>query len=87
MTGLRLEIDLVSIVTNGDVAPKLHLEKFLPYRLSVLSNTVSSAIAAAYFMNFGLSIPGVARHGGAGGELPDCPPPRSRRARPWTRSP
>ena len=37
--------------------PRLHLEKFLPYRLSVLSNTVSSAIAAAYFMNFGLSIP------------------------------
>jgi len=36
---------------------KLHLEGFLPYRLSVLSNTVSSAIAAAYFMNFGLSIP------------------------------
>ena len=36
---------------------KLHLEKFLPYRLSVLSNTVSSAIAAAYFANFGLSIP------------------------------
>jgi DNA-binding MarR family transcriptional regulator len=36
---------------------KLHLDKFLPYRLSVLSNTVSSAIAAAYFMNFGLSIP------------------------------
>ncbi len=38
-------------------SPKLHLEKFLPYRLSVLSNTVSSAIAAAYFMNFGLTIP------------------------------
>src|SRR6185436_515145 len=37
--------------------PKLHLEKFLPYRLSVLSNTVSSAIAAAYFANFGLTIP------------------------------
>jgi DNA-binding MarR family transcriptional regulator len=37
--------------------PKLHLEKFLPYRLSVLSNTVSSAIAAAYFAHFGLSIP------------------------------
>jgi DNA-binding MarR family transcriptional regulator len=37
--------------------PKLHLEKFVPYRLSVLSNTVSSAIAAAYFLNFGLSIP------------------------------
>lgn len=36
---------------------KLHLEKFLPFRLSVLSNTVSSAIAAAYFANFGLTIP------------------------------
>jgi len=36
---------------------KLHLERFLPYRLSVLSNTVSTAIAAAYFVNFGLSIP------------------------------
>ena len=36
---------------------KLHLEKFLPYRLSVLSNTVSSAIAASYFLHFGLSIP------------------------------
>jgi DNA-binding MarR family transcriptional regulator len=33
------------------------LERFLPYRLSVLSNTVSSAIAMAYFDNFGLSIP------------------------------
>ena len=37
--------------------PKLHLDKFLPYRLSVLSNTVSGAIATAYFLNFGLSIP------------------------------
>ena len=36
---------------------KLHLDRFLPYRLSVLSNTVSSAIAAAYFVNFGLTIP------------------------------
>jgi DNA-binding MarR family transcriptional regulator len=38
-------------------APKLHLDTFLPYRLSVLSNTVSGAIATAYFLNFGLSIP------------------------------
>src|SRR5687767_11630774 len=38
-------------------APKLHLDKFLPYRLSVLSNTVSGAIATAYFLHFGLSIP------------------------------
>jgi DNA-binding MarR family transcriptional regulator len=37
--------------------PKLHLENFLPYRLSVLSNTVSGAIANAYFLNFGLTIP------------------------------
>jgi DNA-binding MarR family transcriptional regulator len=37
--------------------PKLHLEDFLPYRLSVLSNTVSGAIAASYFLHFGLSIP------------------------------
>lgn len=36
---------------------KLRLENFLPYRLSVLSNTVSGAIAAAYFAHFGLSIP------------------------------
>jgi DNA-binding MarR family transcriptional regulator len=36
---------------------KLRLEKFLPFRLSVLSNTVSSAIAAAYFAHFGLTIP------------------------------
>lgn len=37
--------------------PKLRLENFLPYRLSVLSNTVSGAIAAAYFAHFGLTIP------------------------------
>jgi DNA-binding MarR family transcriptional regulator len=36
---------------------KLHLENFLPYRLTVMSNTVSSAIATAYFSHFGLSIP------------------------------
>ena len=67
ITGLRREIDLVSIVTIPPECErrkqpmtrreKLHLEGFLPYRLSVLSNTVSSAIAAAYFANFGLSIP------------------------------
>jgi DNA-binding MarR family transcriptional regulator len=37
--------------------PKLHLENFLPYRLSVLSNTVSGANAAAYFAHIGLTIP------------------------------
>jgi DNA-binding MarR family transcriptional regulator len=35
----------------------LQLDRFLPYRLSVLSNTVSSAIAGAYERRFGLTIP------------------------------
>ncbi|NNF40998.1 MAG: MarR family transcriptional regulator [Woeseiaceae bacterium] len=36
---------------------ELILEKFLPYRLSILSNTVSTTIAHAYDKRFGLSIP------------------------------
>lgn len=36
---------------------ELILEDFLPYRLSILSNTVSSTIATAYNKRFGLSIP------------------------------
>lgn len=36
---------------------RLRLDDFVPYRLSVLSNTVSSAIAGAYAQQFGLSIP------------------------------
>ena len=35
----------------------INLEEFLPYRLSVLSNTVSNAIAEGYRGRFGLSIP------------------------------
>jgi DNA-binding MarR family transcriptional regulator len=35
---------------------KLELQDFLPYRLSVLANTVSSSIAAGYAERFGLSI-------------------------------
>lgn len=35
----------------------LELDRFLPFRLSVLSNTVSTAIAGAYQQRFGLSIP------------------------------
>ena len=35
----------------------LELEAFLPYRLSVLSNTVSTAIASVYEQRFRLSIP------------------------------
>ncbi len=37
--------------------PALSLEHFIPYRLSVLANTVSSALAGAYARRFGLSIP------------------------------
>jgi DNA-binding MarR family transcriptional regulator len=36
---------------------QLILEDFLPYRLSVLSNTISAAIAQAYSGHFGLTIP------------------------------
>jgi DNA-binding MarR family transcriptional regulator len=35
----------------------LELERFLPYRLSVLANTISNAIASAYAERFALSIP------------------------------
>ena len=37
--------------------PQLVLERFLPYRLSILSNTVSNTIARQYRELFGLSIP------------------------------
>jgi DNA-binding MarR family transcriptional regulator len=40
-----------------DEPDSIELERFLPYRLSVLSNVVSSAIAAAYRRRFDLSIP------------------------------
>lgn len=39
------------------MAKELILEDFLPYRLSILSNTVSSTIAGTYDKRFGLSIP------------------------------
>jgi DNA-binding MarR family transcriptional regulator len=38
-------------------ADKLRLDKFVPYRLSVLSNTVSMSLARAYAREFDLSIP------------------------------
>ncbi|MBV6417776.1 MAG: hypothetical protein CMLOHMNK_02540 [Steroidobacteraceae bacterium] len=38
-------------------APSLLLDRFVPYRLSVLANLVSSAIAEGYAVRFGLSIP------------------------------
>ena len=39
------------------MSDELILEDFLPYRLSILSNTVSTTIAHAYEKRFGLSIP------------------------------
>ena len=41
----------------ADAIPVLDLEHFLPYRLSVLSNTLSTALAGAYARRFGLTIP------------------------------
>ena len=45
--------------SNADPAAPdlLDLETFLPYRLSVLSNRISNAIARVYARRFGLSIP------------------------------
>ncbi|MFT5180425.1 MAG: DNA-binding MarR family transcriptional regulator [Alphaproteobacteria bacterium] len=43
--------------TIKDPEPQLVLEQFLPYRLSILSNTVSNTIAREYRDLFGLSIP------------------------------
>jgi DNA-binding MarR family transcriptional regulator len=38
-------------------AHSLSLERFLPYRLSVLANTVSTALSGAYAARFGLTVP------------------------------
>jgi DNA-binding MarR family transcriptional regulator len=38
-------------------SPVIDLERFLPYRLSVLANVLGSAIASAYEGRFGLTIP------------------------------
>src|SRR5258706_1399357 len=37
--------------------PRLDLDRFMPYRLSVLTNRVSNAIARHYSERFSLSIP------------------------------
>lgn len=36
---------------------KLHLDRFVPYRLSVTSNAISDVIAGAYRTLFGLTVP------------------------------
>lgn len=42
---------------GGDGRDALTLERFLPYRLSVLANTVGVKVAATYEQRFGISIP------------------------------
>ena len=42
---------------SADPSRTLDLERFLPYRLSVLANTMSTALAGAYAERFQLSIP------------------------------
>lgn len=46
----------MAIDPAADIAAPLDLEHFLPYRLSVLSNRVSRAIAQAYSERFDLSV-------------------------------
>ncbi len=41
---------------SAKARPQLRLERFLPHRLSVLSNTVSRAIAGVYAQRYGLSV-------------------------------
>lgn len=43
--------------SEPQLSARLDLDGFVPYRLSVLSNRVSSAIARQYSERFGLSIP------------------------------
>lgn len=47
----------VKKAAKGIAAERLILERFLPYRLSILSNRVSRAIAARYANAFNLTIP------------------------------
>lgn len=48
--------DFSAAPNEGDTPAGLALADFLPYRLSVLSNTISRAIAETYQREFGLSI-------------------------------
>ena len=42
---------------NSGKVPHLALETFLPYRLSILTNRISNAIARDYAERFGLTVP------------------------------
>ena len=54
---MRSETPAVLDVSPSYGERRLDLEKFLPYRLSVLTNRVSNAIARQYSERFDLSIP------------------------------
>jgi len=45
------------MVTVESMDEELNLESFLPYRLAVLSHTISTTIAKVYESRFGVSIP------------------------------
>jgi DNA-binding MarR family transcriptional regulator len=55
MTASKEKAPAAAGVEPGD--SPLHLDRFIPYRLSVLSNTISMLIASVYEREFGLSIP------------------------------
>ena len=42
---------------KGASAPELELQAFLPYRISILANTLSRALATRYAEEFDLSVP------------------------------
>lgn len=45
------------VVQDRETQRELILEKFLPYRLAILSHSVSNSIATVYASRFGLTIP------------------------------
>jgi DNA-binding MarR family transcriptional regulator len=51
---LTTRVDTTNAAHN---AGQLHLDRFVPYRLAVLTNIVSMSIATAYEQEFGLTIP------------------------------
>jgi DNA-binding MarR family transcriptional regulator len=47
----------IPLATTEQTTPPITLERFLPYRLAVLSNVVSNAVARIYGERFDLTIP------------------------------
>ena len=57
MNGIPQKTAARAAQAESEASDELHLDRFIPYRLSVLSNIVSMSIAEAYEREFGLSIP------------------------------